>query len=130
MLLPGFQNAKCGGLSRATVSRILTRHGLAKLSDLDPPPPAIRCQREHPGNLLHIDIKKLGRIVRPCHRVTGNKRDHLPGAGWEFVHVAIDEASRMAYAEIMPDEKTKAQPSSCARPWSTSPLTVSVSANS
>ncbi len=78
---------------------------MAKLSDLHPPPPAIRYQREHPGDLLHIDIKKLGRIVRPGHRVTGNKRDHFPGAGWEFVHVAIDDASRMAYAKIMPDEK-------------------------
>ena len=105
MRLPGFQIAKYSDLSRATVSRILTRHGLAKLSDLDPPPPAIRYQREHPGDLLHIDIKKLGRIVRPGHRVTGNKRDHFPGAGWEFVHVAIDDASRMAYAKIMPDEK-------------------------
>ena len=105
MRLPGFQIAKYGGLSRATVSRILTRHGLAKISDLDPPPPAIRYQREHPGDLLHIDIKKLGRIVRPGHRVTGNKRDHFPGAGWEFVHVAIDDASRIAYAKIMPDEK-------------------------
>ena len=105
MRLPGFQIAKYGGLSRATVSRILTRHGLAKISDLDPPPPAIRYQREHPGDLLHIDIKKLGRIVRPGHRVTGNKRDHVPGAGWEFVHVAIDDASRIAYAKIMPDEK-------------------------
>ena len=55
-----------------------TRHGLAKLSDLDPPPPAIRYQREHPGDLLHIDIKKLGRIVRPGHRVTGDKRDMSP----------------------------------------------------
>jgi transposase InsO family protein len=105
MCLPGFQIAKYSDLSRATVSRILTRHGLAKLSDLDPPPPAIRYQREHPGDLLHIDIKKLGRIVRPDHRVTGNKRDHFPGAGWEFVHVAIDDASRMAYAKIMADEK-------------------------
>ncbi len=105
MRLPGFQIAKYSNLSRATVSRVLTRHGLAKLRDLDPPPPAIRYQREHPGDLLHIDIKKLGRIVRPGHRVTGNKRDHVPGAGWEFVHIAIDDASRIAYAKIMPNEK-------------------------
>jgi len=85
--------------------RVLTRHGLAKLRDLDPPPPAIRYQRQRPGDLLHIDIKKLGRIVRPGHRVTGNKCDHVPGAGWEFVHIAIDDASRIAYAKIMPDEK-------------------------
>ena len=82
MRLPGFQIAKYSNLSRATVSRVLTRHGLAKLHDLDPPPPAIRYQREQPGDQLHIDIKKLGRIVRPGYRVTGNKRDHVPGASW------------------------------------------------
>jgi len=76
-----------------------------RLAHPHPPPPAIRYQREHPGDLLRIDIKKLGHIVRPRHRVTGNMRDHFPGAGWEFVHVAIDDASRMAYAKIMPDEK-------------------------
>jgi len=103
MRLPGFQIAKCSDLSRATVSRILTRHGLAKLSDLDPPPPAIRYQREHPGDLLHIDIKKLGLIVRHGHRVTGNKRDHFLGAGWEFVHVVIDDASRVGLRRRLPE---------------------------
>jgi len=90
--LPGFQIAKYSDLSRATVSRMFARHGLAKFSDLDPPPPAIRYQSAHPVHFLHIDIKTLGRIVCPGHRVTGNKRDHCPGAGWEFVHVAIDDA--------------------------------------
>ena len=105
MRLPGFQIAKYGSLSRATVSRILTRYGLAKLFDLDPPPAAICYQREHPGDLLHIDIKKLGRIVRLGHRATGDKRDQFPSTGWEFVHLAINDASRMAYAKIMPNEK-------------------------
>jgi transposase InsO family protein len=65
----------------------------------------VRYERKNPGELLHIDIKKLGRIVRPSHRVTGNRRDQSRGAGWEYVHVAIDDATRVAYAEILPDER-------------------------
>ena len=103
--MPGFQIAHQSGLSKATVSRILARHGLSKLSALDPAPPVIRYERKNPGELLHIDIKKLGRIMRPGHRVTGNPKDHVPGAGWEYVHVAIDDASRIAYAQILPDER-------------------------
>ncbi len=102
--LPGFQIARRSGLSRATVSRLLRRHGLARLSDLEPAPPVVRYQRQHPGELLHFDIKKLGRIVRPSHRVTHDRRDQVRGAGWEFVHVCIDDASRLAFAQIMPDE--------------------------
>ena len=75
-----------------------------RLALLDPPPPARRYQRAHPGELIHLDIKKLARIERPSHRVTGNRRDLVKGAGWEFVHVAIDDASRIAFARIMPDE--------------------------
>jgi transposase InsO family protein len=103
--MPGFQIAHQSGLSKASVSRILSRHGLSKLSALDPAPPVIRYERKNPGELLHIDIKKLGRIIRPGHRVTGDLKDHVPGAGWEFVHVAIDDASRIAYAQILPDER-------------------------
>ncbi len=103
--LPGFQIARHTALSKATVSRILRRHGLARLSDLEPPKPILRYQRQHPGELLHLDIKKLGRIVRPSHRVTGNRRDRVAGAGWEYVHVAIDDASRIAFAQILPDER-------------------------
>ncbi len=102
--LPGFQIARQSGLSRATVSRLLRRHGLARLSVLEPAPPVVRYQRQHPGELLHFDIKKLGRIVRPSHRVTHDRRDQVRGAGWEFVHVCIDDASRLAFAQIMPDE--------------------------
>ena len=102
--LPGFQIARQSGLSRATVSRLLRRHGLARLQSLDPAPPVVRYQRQHPGELLHFDIKKLGRIVRPSHRVTHDRRDQVRGAGWEFVHVCIDDASRLAFAQIMPDE--------------------------
>ncbi|MDQ3116090.1 MAG: IS481 family transposase [Verrucomicrobiota bacterium] len=102
--LPGFQIARQSGLSRATVSRLLRRHGLARLSDLEPAPPVVRYQRQHPGELLHFDIKKLGKIVRPSHRVTHDRRDQVRGSGWEFVHVCIDDASRLAFAQIMPDE--------------------------
>ncbi len=103
--LPGFQIARQSALSRATVSRILRRHGLARLSALEPALPVVRYQRQHPGELLHFDIKKLGKIVRPSHRVTQDRRDSSRGAGWEFVHVCIDDASRLAFAQIMPDER-------------------------
>jgi transposase InsO family protein len=102
--LPGFQIARRSALSRATVSRLLRRHGLARLSALEPAPPVVRYQRQHPGELLHFEIKKLGRIVRPSHRVTHDRRDQVRGAGWEYVHVCIDDASRLAFAQIMPDE--------------------------
>jgi transposase InsO family protein len=102
--MPGFQIARQCALSKASVSRILRRHRLHRLALLDPPPPARRYQRAHPGELIHFDIKKLARIERPSHRVTGNRRDLVKGAGWEYVHVAIDDASRIAFARIMPDE--------------------------
>jgi transposase InsO family protein len=102
--MPGFAIARHSGLSKASVSRILRRHGLSKLSALEPARPVVRYQRRHPGELIHFDIKKLGRIVRPSHRVTGNRRDRVAGAGWEYVHVAIDDASRIAFAAILPDE--------------------------
>ncbi len=102
--LPAFQIARQCGLSKATVSRILRAHSLHRLCLLDPPPPARRYCRATPGELIHLDIKKLARIEQPSHRVTNNRRDRVRGAGWEFVHVAIDDASRIAFARIMPDE--------------------------
>jgi transposase InsO family protein len=102
--LPGFQIARQCALSKATVSRLLRRHRLHRLALIDPPPPARRYERQRPGELIHLDIKKLARIERPSHRVTGNRRDLVKGAGWEYVHVAIDDASRIAFARIMPDE--------------------------
>lgn len=104
--LPGFQIARHTALSKATVCRLLRRHGLSKLSALEPPRPILRYQRQHPGELLHLDIKKLGRIVRPGHRITKDRRDHSRGAGWEYVHVAIDDASRLAFAQILPNERS------------------------
>jgi transposase InsO family protein len=93
------------GLSRATVSRILRRANLSRWRDLVPAAPVVRYERDHPGELLHIDIKKLVRIVRPSHRVTGNRRDTVKGHGWEYVFVAIDDHSRLAHAAIHPNER-------------------------
>jgi transposase InsO family protein len=105
------QRLKCAaiaertGLSRATVARHVRRLGLSRLSALDPRPPVIRYERERPGDLLHIDIKKLGGILRPGHRATGNRADHKKGAGWEYVHVCVDDHSRLSYVEMLPDER-------------------------
>jgi transposase InsO family protein len=92
------------GISPATVSRILRRLGLNRLRTLEPAEPVRRYERAHPGELIHIDIKKLGKIDGIGHRITGDRRRGC-GIGWEFVHVCIDDASRIAFAQIMPDEK-------------------------
>ena len=93
-------------VSPATVSRILRRLGLSRIRNLEPAEPVRRYEREKPGQLIHIDIKKLGRFVRPGHRVTGDRqKGESRGAGHEFVHVAIDDASRLAFSQIRPDEK-------------------------
>jgi transposase InsO family protein len=107
----GLRIAQQTGLSRATVSRILRRLKLNRMRDLEPKPVAQRYEHASAGDLLHLDIKKLGRIVRPSHRVTGDRRDTVDGAGWEYVHVAIDDHSRIAFSAIYPDEK---QPSTIA----------------
>jgi len=94
------------GVSPATVSRILKRLGLNRLSALEPAEPVRRYEREHPGELIHIDIKKLGRFDRIGHRITGSpQQGKSRGAGWEFVHVCIDDTSRLAFSEILPNEK-------------------------
>jgi len=103
------------GISPASVSRVLKRLGLNKLRALEPAEPVRRYQRDKPGELLHIDIKKLGRFERLGHRITGDRTRQSStrgkrggkswGAGWEYVHIAIDDASRIAFAQVMPDEK-------------------------
>lgn len=95
------------GLSPATVSRILRRAGLNRLRHLAPAEPIRRYQREQPGELIHIDIKKLGKFSRTGHRITGDRtgQSNTRGIGWEFIHVCVDDASRIAYTQIMPDEK-------------------------
>ena len=92
-------------VSASTVSRVLARAGLSRLADLEPAEPVVRYEHTAPGDLLHIDIKKLGRILRPSHRVTGNRRDKVEGAGWDFVFVAIDDHARVAFTDILPDER-------------------------
>ena len=100
----GHRIAQQTGLSRATVSRILRHLKLSRMRDLEPKAPVQRYEHATAGDLLHLDIKKLGRIVRPSHRVTGDRRDSVEGAGWEYVHVAIDDHSRIAFSAIYPDE--------------------------
>jgi len=100
----GFQIAYELKLSRATVSRILRRHGLNRLRSLDPPPPVVRYEHKHPGDLIHFDIKRLARIVRPGYRVTGQRRGQARGSGWEYLHIAIDDHSRISFAALLPDQ--------------------------
>jgi transposase len=102
-------------MALSTVSAVLKRIGLGKRSRLSPPEPPNRYERKRAGELVHLDIKKLGRILRPGHRVTGrrsqSKTTYTPDgrrigdAGWEFVHVAVDDATRLAYAEVLSDER-------------------------
>ena len=93
------------GLSSATVSRILRRLGLNRIRDIEPPEPIRRYERDSPGELIHLDIKTLARFHQVGHRMTGNRRQNSNGAGWESVHVCIDDHSRIAYVEVLPDEK-------------------------
>lgn len=103
------------GVSPATVSRVLKRAGLSRLKDIDPAEPVRRYERAHPGELIHLDIKKLGRFEQVGHRITGERTRQSSrrgkkggktwGAGWEFVHVCIDDASRIAFTGVYPDEK-------------------------
>ena len=92
-------------VSASTVSRVLRRAGLSRLSDLEPSEPIVRYEHERPGDLIHIDTKKLGRIERMGHRITGNPRDSVDGAGWEFLFVAIDDHSRIGFTDLYPDER-------------------------
>lgn len=111
----GQQIAKATAVSPATVSRILRRARLSRIRDLEPAAPIVRYERKTPGELIHIDIKKLGRFDKVGHRITGDRSGQSNargrrggkswGAGWEFVHVCIDDASRIAFSQILPDEK-------------------------
>jgi transposase InsO family protein len=103
------------GMALSTVSAVLRRVGLGKRSRLEPPEPANRYERRRPGELIHIDVKKLGQILKPGHRVTGKRINarstytpdgrRIGDAGWESVHVCVDDHSRLAYAEVLTDEK-------------------------
>jgi transposase InsO family protein len=93
-----------GKLARSTVAAWLTRRGLGRLTALEPKPPLVRYQRQHPGELIHLDIKKLARFARVGHRITGDRRNPSAGAGDDCFHVAIDDATRLADGEVLPDE--------------------------
>ena len=103
----GEQIAAEVGVSAATVSRILKRLGLNRLAALEPAEPIRRYERAAPGEIVHIDIKKLGKFNRIGHRITGGRigQSKSRRVGWEYVHLAIDDHSRLAYSEILPDEK-------------------------
>ena len=92
------------GVSTSTVARVCSREGLSRLRSLEPPPPAVRYERATPGELLHVDTKRLGCFDRPGHRVTRGRSFGSKRQGFEFLYVAADDASRLAYAEILPDE--------------------------
>ena len=106
--MTGAEIAECLEMAPSTVSGILTRIGLGKLSSLEPPEPPNRYERARPGELVHIDVKKLGRIDRPGHRAFGRGPGRHSGKGrhgWECVHVCVDDATRLAYVEVLADEK-------------------------
>ncbi len=94
-------------VSPATVSRVLKRAGLSRIKDLAPAEPVVRYEYAQPGGLIHLDIKRLGRFDRVGHRITGDRtgQSNSRGVGWEYVHVCIDDASRIAFTDIFPDEK-------------------------
>ena len=93
------------GVSRATVGRILARHGLNRWRDLEPSEPVMRYERDTPGELIHIDIKKLGKFNRTGHRITDDRTVKSRGAGWEFVHVCIDDHSRLGFSQVLASER-------------------------
>ena len=98
--------ARTLGVSKSTVGRVLARAGLSLLSDLMPVEPVVRYEHAAPGDLLHLDTKKLGRIERPSHRVTGNRKDATRGIGWETLFVAIDDHARVGFTAMHADERT------------------------
>lgn len=92
------------GVSKASVSRVLKRAGMSKLTDLSPKEDVQRYEHDAPGELLHIDIKKLGRFDKVGHRITGDRTQRARDIGWDYVFVAVDDHSRVAFTQIYPDE--------------------------
>jgi transposase InsO family protein len=93
------------GVSASTVGRVLARAGLSRWADLAPSEPIVRYEHAHPGDLLHIDTKKLARIVRVGHRVTGDPRDSVDGVGWEYLFVAVDDHARIGFTQMKLNER-------------------------
>ena len=107
--LTGAEIAARLNLARTTVAGHLAAAGLGRLQALDPQPPVVRYERERPGELVHLDVKKLARFDRIGHRITGSRRGQSRGVGWEFVHVCIDDASRLAFSR---SSRTRSAPPS------------------
>jgi transposase InsO family protein len=105
--LTAAQIAQRLAMPRSTVAAVLKRRGLERLSRLTPKPAVVRYERRRPGELVHLDTKKLGRFHRIGHRITGDRRRPPRGGGWEFAHVCIDDHSRLAYVEVLPDERAE-----------------------
>jgi transposase InsO family protein len=105
--LTGAQIALRLAMPRSTVAAVLKRRGLERLSQLTPRPAVVRYERQRPGELLHLDVKKLGRFRRVGHRITGDRRRAHGRGGYEFAHVCIDDHSRLAYVEVLPDERAE-----------------------
>jgi transposase len=105
------------GRSRSTISRILRRLHLSRIRDLEPMTPVQRYEHPAPGDLLHLDIKKIGRFQAVGCRITGNRRGRIHRAGWEYLHVAIDDHSRIAFSQILPNQKAAFSrfPAGCGR---------------
>ena len=103
--LTGVQIAEALGMPASTVGLVLRRLGLGSLRSLEPEEPPNRYERRHPGELIHIDVKKIGRFRAPGHRVHRDRSRRSRGAGWEYVHVCVDDATRVAYVEVLDDER-------------------------
>jgi len=103
--LPAWAIAVRLQIPRSTVARILVRRGLNRLARLTAPPPVQRYEYPAPGALVHLDVKPLARILRVGHRIHGDRRVIVKGAGWEYAHVAVDDHSRVAYVEVLPDQR-------------------------
>ena len=103
--LTGVRIASATGVSTATVSRVLKRAGLSRIKDLEPEEPARRYEHDHPGDMIHLDIKRLGRFRMPGHRATGTRVGRRQGSGWECAHICVDDASRVACGGLFPNER-------------------------
>jgi transposase InsO family protein len=101
----GAQIAEALGIPRTTAANVLKRLGLSKLPPVEPAPKIVRYEWPEPGDMVHLDVKKLARFTRPGHRVTGDRTSQPRGKGWEFVFVCVDDASRVAYVEVLPRER-------------------------
>ena len=138
--MTGAEIAFCLGMALSTVSAVLTRIGLGKLSRLEPPEPPNRYERRGPGELLHVDIKKLGKITQALARGSPARKRGTPRQadapvfaatrGWEFVHVCVDDATRLAYVEVLATRKQRPRPPSCAAPSLSIAATASTSSAS